>query len=601
MDASIVLPVAIPLGMAAVIAAVRPVVGRAPLEIGAIAAAASSAVLAAVCMIRAANGVIVYWFGGWFPRQGEALGVAFAVDPFSAGAATVCAILVLLALIFGAGYFDDAEHVYFVIMLVLLGGMIGFVFSGDLFNLFVWFELFSVASYVLTGYKTEERAPIQGAWNFAITNGAAAYLLLNGVALLYARTGTLNLALMGERLAARPPDALTSTAFALLCAGLLTKAAVVPFHFWIADAHSAAPAPVCAIFSGIMVPLGLFGVARVYWTVFEPHAAWAGGAPSHLLVGLGTITALAGGVMVLRQRQIKRLTAYSTAAHMGIMAIGIGLFEPEALAAVALYAIAHAAKKVVLFLGHGVILHREGSLDVDALHGRGRQVPVVAGSMLVAALASAEMPLALSSLGAESLARATRQEGWKAALAAILYGTSVLVGAGLIGMVARIWLGLGMRQQPKDADQGEQGTREDRETHRTGRTTPWTMVAPILVCAVALLALRWVPPLERWIHEAARLFADRHAYADAVLRGQRHALAMVEPAPRHAWESVPAIASTILAIVLAALLLRRQLFNRVPRPVRLLERFHSGHPSDDIAWLTVGASILAALFLAFIP
>src|SRR4029079_4599983 len=153
--------------------------------------------------------------------------------------------------------------------------------------------------------------PLQGAINFAVTNTLGAYCVLIGIGLFYGRTGALNLAQIGQALAGHKPDGLVGVAFALVACGFLVKGAIVPFHFWLADAHAVAPVPVCVLFSGVMVELGLFGVARVYWTAFgralEPHAA----AVTHMLIWLGVATALVGGVMCVAQRHLKRLLAFS--------------------------------------------------------------------------------------------------------------------------------------------------------------------------------------------------------------------------------------------------------------------------------------------------
>src|SRR5207253_10328303 len=133
----------------------------------------------------------------------------------------------------------------------------------------------------------------------------------------YARTGALHFAQIGRTLAGQHSGGLEIMALTLVLVGFLVKAAIVPFHFWLADAHAVAPAPVCVLFSGAMVELGLFGVARCYWTIFAgPFAAHA---PSvgHVMLGLGAFTALVGAVMCFAQQHLKRLLAFSTVSHVG--------------------------------------------------------------------------------------------------------------------------------------------------------------------------------------------------------------------------------------------------------------------------------------------
>src|SRR5436190_21156190 len=211
-----------------------------------------------------------------------------------------------VALLFSWHYMEEAPRLYRVLMLVFLGGMCGFALSGDLFNMFVFFEVMGVAAYALAGYHIEQLGPLQGALNFAITNSIGAYMILFGTALVYGETGALNLAQIGKTLARHPPDALLVVAFTLILVGFLVKAAVVPFHLWLADAHAVAPAPVCVLYSGAMVELGLLGIARVYWTAFEGAFAVQASAVRDAFIWIGLVTALVGALMCFLQRHLKR-------------------------------------------------------------------------------------------------------------------------------------------------------------------------------------------------------------------------------------------------------------------------------------------------------
>src|SRR5436305_14293513 len=241
-------------------------------------------------------------------------------------------------------------------MLIYLAAMVGFALSGDLFNMFVFFELMSAPAYALTGYKIEERGPLQGALNFAISNSIGAFLTLSGIGLIYGRTGALNLAQIGASLAHHHPDGLVTVGFVLVITGFLVKAAVVPFHFWLADAHATAPAPVCVLFSGVMVELGIYAVARIYWVVFDGVLGEFAHPIRDVLLGVGAVTAILGAVMCGMQRHLKRLLAFSTIAHAGCFLIGVALLTPDGLAGSAVYVVAHGLAKGALFLVGGILL-----------------------------------------------------------------------------------------------------------------------------------------------------------------------------------------------------------------------------------------------------
>ena len=261
--------VAIPLLTAAVTAGLDHVTPQPVQHALGIAASAATTALAFVLLWHAESHEVVHWFGGWEPRHGLALGIDFAVGPLAAGMCAVIGLVVTLALVYSLTFMRGSARLFDSLMLVALGAMCGFAMSGDLFNLFVWLELMGAAAYALTGFQVERLGPVQGAVNFAITNSLGGYLFAIGIALIYARTGSLNLAQIGDTLSHGPAGGLVIVAMTLLLCGFLIKGAVVPFHLWAADAYAVAPAPVCAVLGGVMTDIGLIGVTRLYWTVFD--------------------------------------------------------------------------------------------------------------------------------------------------------------------------------------------------------------------------------------------------------------------------------------------------------------------------------------------
>ena len=554
---------------------------------------------------RGSGATVVTWSGGWAPADGVSVGVALVVDPVGAGAALLAAVLTVCALLFGWRYFSTLEasdaH-YHVLMLLFLAGMTGFVLSGDLFDMVVFFELMGAVAYALTGFRTEEPEAVQGGLVFGIVNSLGAYVTLFGVGLLYARAGALGLAPLHRALAGHPADALVVAAFVLVTTGFLVKAAVVPFHFWLDDAHAVAPTPVCVLFSGVMVVLGLYGTFRVTTTVFagvlDPavlHRAFA---------VLGVATALVGAVMCWLQRHLKRLLAYSTIAHTGLFLLGAGLGGDTGVAGTLLFVLGHAAVKAALFLMAGAILNVYGSVDEQGLHGRGTRSVLLSWLMPLTALALAGLPPFGPGLG-EGVASeaASTAAGW---LPAVFVATSALTGAAVLRFALRTFRGLGPSRGPSAAGPETTG-REPAETEGLLSRLPPTMLAPIVALPAAALALGLTAvagpgPVVDGVAAAAARFGDGDGYAAAALGGGTPAV----PVPHVPGWTATSILSGLLSSVLAvALALAATFHHRIPDrlrrravlagPVRVLRGIHSGHLGDYTAWLVFGVAALAVL------
>ncbi len=600
------LPVFVPLTVAATMAAGSFVFGRRVADVLALLTAVATAALCIAILIHVGSGRDVYWFGGWKPVKGVALGISFTVDTFGAGTATLVAVLMVAAFSFSWHFFDETvEHRFTILMLVFLGAMVGFSLSGDLFNMFVFFEVMGVAAYALTGYKVETRAPLQGALNFAISNSVGGYMVLLGIGLVYARTGALNLAQIGRAIGGHGPDGLIIVAFTLIFIGFLVKAAVVPFHFWLADAHAVAPTPVCILFSGVMVELGLYGAARVYWTVFAGPFGAHGDALSHVLLGLGVLTAVLGAVMCFLQQHIKRLLAYSTVSHLGLFLVGFALLDHSALGGVAIYVMTHGAMKGALFIGAGILLHRLGSVDEEALRGRARHMPWTGLLFVFGALALAEVPPFGTGLGADLIEDAGSKAGYH--WMPWLFGLVAALTAGaVLRATARVFLGLGPREVSRFSADGESQEEDESETQEDRGRTPKSMFIPAAVLLAACLGLGLVPGLAGRAEHAAVRFQDQHGYAATVLDRAKATTPPAEVSPAKWGGRLYGLGALGGALALAAYALFR---NQIPEQVRRagralslgsafvgLRRIHSGDVSDYIAWLTLGIASVGGLF-----
>ena len=432
-------------------------------------AAAGALLVGVLCLLLLrealdSEGPVVSRIGGWEPRPGGVVvGINLAFDPLGAALALLAAVLVGTALVFAWRFFDAVGPTFHALILVFLGALSGFALTGDLFNMFVFFELMSVSAYALTAYRIERAASLQGALTFAVTNSVGAVMILFGIALLYGRTGALNLAQVGEALAQKPSDGLVVAAFALITGGFLVKAAIVPFHFWLADAYAVAPTPAAIVFTGVMSDLGIYAVARIYLTVFqaplEPHVDGL----RAVLVGFAVVTALVGAVMALAQDHLKRLLAFVTISQIGLGLIGIGLLTPEGGAGAALLILADGLLRAGLFVCLGALLHRCGSVYQSRLHGRGRVLP----RAFPIFFAAGTLGLALPPLGAfpgKALVEEAAAEvgyGW---VSVVFVLATLLTTAALLRAGARVFFGWGpvSAAGARPARARDRGARADR-------------------------------------------------------------------------------------------------------------------------------------------
>lgn len=568
---------------------------RLAVDVTAIAVALAEVGLLTYLLDQSTGGRLVTWVAGWAPHHSYSVGIVLVVDPLGAGIALLAACLMAVALLFGTRYFASIEAHYHSLMLLFLAGMVGLALTADLFNIFVWFELMGAAAYGLTAVQIEDETALHGGLNFGIVNSLGAYLSLTGLGLLFARTGSVGFPQLHAELGRHHHDALIIAAFVLVMTGFLVKGALVPFHFWLADAHAVAPAPVCVLFSGVMVPLGIYAVFRIYWAVFG--SVLPVGDVRRTFIVLGALTAIVGSIMCLSQRHFKRLLAYSTIAHVGLFVVALACLDVDGTAGALVYVAGHAGVKGALFLIAGVMLIRYGSVDEFALYGKGRNHKAMGWILAAAALALSGLPPFGTALG-----KAISEDAGSAAgywwVPYLFVAVSALTAGAILRVAARVYGGLG----PKPVEWSHErtsGTTLEPET-RIERL-PATMAVAIGLLLVGALAVGLLPGVHSAADRAAASFIDSAGYANQALHHVHETI--VAPAAAN-WTVVGLglgfLSAACACLVALAGLYGGRVVERLPSiralasPVEVLHRLHSGHVGDYVAFMILGIGALAA-------
>jgi proton-translocating NADH-quinone oxidoreductase chain N len=285
---------------------------------------------------------------------------------------------------------DTGLDKYYALLLAMVAGMVGVAFAGDLFNLFIFWEVMSVSAYVLVAHRKHRWEPIEASFKYLVMSTFGSLLFLYATSFLYGITGTLNMAYVAEglRLAA-PSDIVLLFLAAMFICGFGVTASVVPFHTWLPDAHPAAPASISAMLSGVVIKVGIYAIYRVLFTVFNPLIFDFG----TVLILFGLVTMTVANLMALLQSDIKRLLAYSSIVNIGYILAGAGIgayalsyyysTAPGFATLVAVLAIGgalfhvfnHAVGKGLLFLCSGCFIHAARSRDLAELEGIGKRMP----------------------------------------------------------------------------------------------------------------------------------------------------------------------------------------------------------------------------------
>jgi multicomponent Na+:H+ antiporter subunit D len=366
---------------------------RAPLIVG-MAALACSGVLLAITAVQVYGGdgkIVTHFLSGERPRGGRTLGIAIAADPFGLTFALLAAglgLLLLLSLLSEFGELGKKElGAMSSLVLLLIGALIGAALTGDMVNLFVWFEVASLASYGLTGFFLERPIALEAAFKNVVLTSMAGFAVFIGASVLYTTTGALNFGQLHHAFPLHPSRA-ELLALALLVAGFATKAGLVPFHAWLPDAHTPVPGAISALFSALMVDLGVVALARIALQLFPSQNALR-----ILVMTLGVVSAVVGAVLALMQDDLKRLLAWDTVSQTGLLVAAFCSRTTEGVAGAAYHLVNHGLFKALMFLCAGAVVHATGVTKLSEMGGLTRRRPLLTVAFTFGCAAIAGVPL----------------------------------------------------------------------------------------------------------------------------------------------------------------------------------------------------------------
>jgi multicomponent Na+:H+ antiporter subunit D len=490
MSSLVALPVLVPLTAAALMLIARSTVVQRCISV--IALLASLATSTRVLVDTWLDGPVkVVRLGGW---PGE-FAITMVADRLASIMVVVALMVVLAVLVYamGQGGADEKSPFYHPVYMVMSAGISQAFLAGDLFNLFVAFEILLMASYVLLTLEGSN-AQIRSGTSYVVLNVIESMVLVVTVGLIFAATGTVNMAELPERLATLP-DGVRMGLQLLLLLAFGIKAAVFPLFFWLPDSYPTAPSSVSAVFAGLLTKVGVYCLIRVQTLLFP-------GELDGLVMVVGALTMFIGVVGAVSHSDMKRILSFHIISQIGYMVFGLGVGGPVAVAATIFYLIHHIPVKTSLFLVEGIIERDSGSSSLTSVSGLARRSPFLAVLFLVPALSLAGLPPLSGFLAKFAIVRAGLDEGR-------YLGVAVAIVVSLLTLVSmvKIWVGAFWGDvEPVD---------------RVGvigllRRQPLMALGTTIVVAASLAIALAAGPFYEFAAKAARQTLDVASYVSAV-------------------------------------------------------------------------------------
>jgi len=447
----------------------------------------------AILVLVDRDGTQTITLAGWPP----VVGITLVVDLFAAMLLVISMATVFAVLVFAVGqrHSDDLVAFHPCYLAMTAGVALAFT-TGDLFNLFVSFEVMLAASYVLITLGGT-RPQIKHGTTYVVINMIASTLFLTGVAFVYAATGTVNMADLAVKLGT-VPDTLRTALALLFLVVFGIKAAVFPVFSWLPDSYPAARAPVVAVFAGLLTKVGVYAVVRSQTLLFP------GDVPTWVLLTLAGLTMVVGVLGAIAQNDMKRILSFHIVSQIGYMVLGLGLFTVSGLAGTVFYIVHHIPVKTSLFLASGLVEESAGSTGLDRVGGLLRRAPVVALLFGLPALSLAGMPPFSGFISKLSLVEAGFDGGDY-----VIVAVSLVVSLLTLYSMAKIWNGAfwGPPEHPRPVSDGA----------TTLKVPALMTTGTALLVAVTLAIAVFAGPIYDLAQRAATELLDPSSYVQTVL------------------------------------------------------------------------------------
>jgi multicomponent Na+:H+ antiporter subunit D len=460
------LQVVVPLIAAVLCAFLRG--GRAAWALALVATWATAAISVALLLQVLAGGPISYHLGGWVPP----VGIEYRVDLLAAFVLIVVSGVAAVIMPFARRSValeieGDKQAWFYCMYLLCLAGLLGITITGDAFNVFVFLEISSLATYVLIALGRDRRA-LLAAYQYLIVGTIGATFYVIGVGLLYLVTGSLNIVDIAQRLA--DPVAHNSrpvlAAFAFITVGVSLKLALFPLHVWLPGAYAHAPSMVSAFLAGTATKVAIYVLIRYFYSVFGTVISFSTLPISEVLLVLSVAAMFIASIIAIFESNLKRMLAYSSLAQVGYITLGISLANVSGLTGSIVHLLNHAVMKTALFLALGAIVYRIGAIRIDDIAGIGRRMPLTMAVFVIGGLALVGVPGTAGFVSKWYLAVGALERGWWPLVFLIL--ASSLIAVVYIGRVVEIaWF------------------REPKGAVATASDPPLSMLVPMLILSLA--------------------------------------------------------------------------------------------------------------------